>query len=294
MNIFKLSKISTIYTKNNLGLKKILKINELFNSNILYINQTYITNKYISRIKKFYDKYKKGFNNKDDKMNKISTKKLDSIDFYDLCNSNKLIKPIYNKYNYYPLISVILPSYNKQKEILKSIRSIQNQSFKNIEIIIVDDYSKDESINIYNQLLKTDKRIRIFFHLKNMGVWRSRLDGLLYSRGKYIINFDVGDLYADNLILEDSYDLITKYNLDSVRFSFKIARDKKNIDNNYKIYKFEKKYTKIILGNYIYNVENYIHGPIWNRLIKKSIILRSLDLIDSHILNAYKNLWEDR
>ena len=193
------------------------------------------------------------------------------------------------------MISVILPSYNKENEILRSVRSIQNQSFKNIEIIIIDDGSKDNSTKIYNQLLETDKRIRIFYHLKNMGVWRSRLDGLLYSRGKYIINFDTGDCYADNFILEDAYNLINKYNLDSVRFSFILVRDINNIKKKYRIYKFARKYTKIILGNnQKYNVETYIHGTIWNRLIKKSILLKALDLIDSLILNAYKNLWEDR
>ena len=99
---------------------------------------------------------------------------------------------------------------------------------KNIEIIIIDDHSTDKSITIFNKLLKTDRRIRVFFHLKNLGVWRSRLDGLLYSKGKYIINFDAGDLYADNLILEESYSLIKKYNLDSIRFSFKMIKDTKN------------------------------------------------------------------
>ena len=66
---------------------------------------------------------------------------------------------------------------------MKSIRSIQNQSLKNIEIIIVDDCSTDDSNKYYKYLLETDERIRVFIHLKNMGVWRSRLDGFLYSKG---------------------------------------------------------------------------------------------------------------
>ena len=87
-----------------------------------------------------------------------------------------------------------------------------------------------------------------------MGVWRSRLDGLLYSRGKYIINFDSGDLYADNLVLEESYNLLRQYNLDSVRFSFILFRNAKNIKRKkYKKYFFDKNYTKIVLGHNIYN-----------------------------------------
>ena len=53
-----------------------------------------------------------------------------------------------------------------------------------------------------------------------MGVWRTRLDGFLYSRGKYIIHFDAGDLYADPYVLEDAYGLIEKYKLDSVKIMF--------------------------------------------------------------------------
>ena len=93
---------------------------------------------------------------------------------------------------------------------MKSIRSIQNQSLKNIEIIIVDDCSTDNTSNIFPYLLKTDPRVRIFTHLKNMGVWRSRIDGFLYSRGEYVIHFDVGDLYEDNLVLEDAYNIAKK------------------------------------------------------------------------------------
>ena len=46
------------------------------------------------------------------------------------------------------------------------------------------------------------------------------MDGFLYSRGEYVLHFDPGDLYSDNYVLEDSYNLITKYNLDTVRFQF--------------------------------------------------------------------------
>ena len=57
-------------------------------------------------------------------------------------------------------------------------------------------------------LLKSDQRIRVFKHSKNLGVWRTRIDGLLYSNAKYAIHFDCGDLYYDNYVLEDLYDLI--------------------------------------------------------------------------------------
>ena len=70
--------------------------------------------------------------------------------------------------------------------------------------------------------MDSEPRVRIFYHLKNMGVWRTRIDGLLYSNGKYILFFDTGDLYADNYVLEDAFNLIEKYQLDSLRMLFKI------------------------------------------------------------------------
>jgi len=117
--------------------------------------------------------------------------------------------------------------------LLKSIRSIQNQNFKNIEIIIVNDCSNDDNSSIiFNYLLKTDKRIRIFHHITNMGVFRTRLDGIIYSRGKYIILFDTGDLYEDNYVLFDAFNIIEKYNLDSCKFLFKMLRNFDNLNKS--------------------------------------------------------------
>ena len=178
--------------------------------------------------------------------------------------------------------------------LLKSIRSIQNQSFKNIEIIIVDDYSTDNSTEIYKYLLKTDPRIRIFRHLKNMGTWRSRLDGFLYSRAKFILHFDTGDFYTDNLVLEDAYKLITNYNLDSLRFSFKLSRRKEDINFESWNFTFTPKDRKIVYGTRTYNVLLWGYGPIWNRITRANIFAKGLYFIDEYILNAYKNMFEDR
>ncbi len=289
------------FPKTELNVTNIIPIEEIFKSKILYINDSIITHEYIELFKGFFSQnesfYKKQEINNTTYINvNYLIHKKDKIkwdDYYHLCKCGKLIEPINNKYTENPLISVILPSFNKEKEIVASIRSIQNQSIKNIEIIIVDDYSKDQSIKIYNNLQKIDSRIRIFYHLKNLGVWRSRLDGFLYSRGKYIIFFDAGDFYADNFVLEDSYKLMTKYNLDSLRFAFKMIRIKNNNKNNTIDYHFRNK-ERIILGYNNYNVKTYTHGTIWNRMIRKNIIFKSLKLVDSYILNAYKNLWEDR
>ena len=101
-----------------------------------------------------------------------------------------------------------------------------------MEIIIVNDCSTDNSKKYFDYLFETDSRIRIFNHLQNMGLWRSRIDGFLYSRGKYIINFDPGDIYEDNYVLEDYFNLIENYNIDSVRFLWRYIYDYNNISNS--------------------------------------------------------------
>jgi cellulose synthase/poly-beta-1,6-N-acetylglucosamine synthase-like glycosyltransferase len=85
---------------------------------------------------------------------KNRTDKLNYKEFIKLCNSERLIKTNISKSEKNPSISVILPSFNKEKDLMKSIKSIQNQSLKNIEIIIVDDCSTDNSSKYYKFLIK--------------------------------------------------------------------------------------------------------------------------------------------
>ena len=129
-----------------------------------------------------------------------------------------------------------------------------------------------------------------------MGVWRSRLDGFLYSRGKYILHFDPGDYYSDNYILEDGYNLVSEYHLDSLRFSLMEVYNRTNIENkkNTKRIEFENFLLKIIYGKIDFPVITVHYGSIWNRLTRASIFTKGLYLLDEYTLNAYKNLWEDR
>ena len=296
---FSNSKFNIIFPKLSLNDDKIIENKyQLFESREIFITDANLTNEYIRFIRPKIQNDEEIFEHKfyneteyhDDYLFELNDE-LNLKDYYELCNASVLFQTNIKDIEDYPLISIILPSYNKYDEILKTVRSIQNQSFKNIEIIIVDDCSKDNSKEIYDYLLKTDSRIRIFYHLKNMGVWRSRLDGFLYSRGKYIIHLDTGDFLSNNMILEISNNLIQKYNLDSIRFSFKCTDSAKS---KTWIKYFKRKDTKIVLGPKAYDIQLYDYGTIWNRLIRADVVSESLDLIDIYILNAYKNLWEDR
>ena len=125
-----------------------------------------------------------------------------------------------------------------------------------------------------------------------MGIWRTRIDGFLYSKAKYVIQFDMEDFYIYNYILEGSYSLIIKYNLDSVGFSF-IRSNQSNYPYNFsKEIKITKNYTKIIYGTRTFDTKTWEFGTVWNRLTRADIVSRGLYLLDSYLLNAHKNLCE--
>ena len=298
-------KFRDILPKINGRNKQIKSLEEIFNSKRLFISGADLTRKYIKFIRKIdvieENQYHKTKYIKKTKINhSIFNKREDQFNFKDylyLCFKKKLLFNVSKvKTNNKPLISVILPSYNKEDSLMISVRSIQNQHFKNIEIIIVDDCSTDNSTIHFKYLLETDPRIRIFTHLKNMGAWRSRIDGFLYSRGKYILYFDTGDLYEDNYVLEDAYNVMEKYNLDSCKMLFRIIYNYKNSKPNKVIFHVFNQ-SKIVYGS-----ENIIHmnklvfkrwGNIWNRITRANIITKGIYLLNDRVLNIYKNFWED-
>lgn len=302
-------KFSDIFPRINLDINKdnISYLHEIFNSKQLFINDINLTKKYIHFIRNIKEKEDNYIEEEFIKNQQTeikfnlsyfnnNEKRFNYTDFGKLCIEEKLIKSK-KITDYKPIISIILPSFNKSNVIMKSIRSIQNQSFKNIEIIIVDDCSTDNSSIYYKYLLETDQRIRIFTHLKNMGVWRARINGFLYSRGKYIIHFDTGDLYSDPFVLEDAYNLIEKYKLDSIKMMFRLIYNYNNIEHSSIPFEINSNYTKIVYeprNIKKYNKEIFTTwGNIWTRLTRSNIISKGLYLLDSKILNIYKNLWED-
>ncbi|WP_455539188.1 glycosyltransferase family 2 protein [Terrisporobacter sp.] len=98
-------------------------------------------------------------------------------------------------YNYESnLISIITPIYNCEKYIEQTIKSIQNQTYTNYELIIVDDGSTDNSANIIKKIMKNDKKI-IYIKQKNSGVVVARNTAIENSKGRYIAFLDSDDLW---------------------------------------------------------------------------------------------------
>jgi glycosyltransferase involved in cell wall biosynthesis len=106
-----------------------------------------------------------------------------------------------------PFFSVIIPLYNKEKYILKTLESVINQSFKNFEVIIVDDGSTDESFALIENI--EDIRIKIF-RVENQGASSARNYGMQKAKSDYIAFLDADDLWLNNH-LQVLFDLIQEF-----------------------------------------------------------------------------------
>ena len=111
-----------------------------------------------------------------------------------------------------PLISVIVPIYNAEKYLHRCLDSIVNQTYKNLQIILIDDGSEDESSKICDEYKEIDNRI-IVIHKENSGVSDSRNIGLDKSEGEYIGFVDADD-YIEPSMYEKLYKSIIQYNAD--------------------------------------------------------------------------------
>ena len=119
---------------------------------------------------------------------------------------------------YNPLISVIMPAYNAEKYIEESIKSVINQTYTNIELIIVNDCSKDKTQEIIDKWSKEDSRIKNIYQ-ENSGVSEARLRGVHESTGEYIIFID-GDDWVSNELAQNTYFIASNNNYDIICFDY--------------------------------------------------------------------------
>lgn len=165
-------------------------------------------------------------------------------------------------------ISVIVPVYNREKFIDRCVESIIRQTYKNLEIILVDDGSTDNSGTICDAWAKKDNRIKVF-HKENGGVSSARNLGLDNSTGEYIAFVDSDDsLFSDAYMTAVRY--MEEYNLDLLAFGVKTIWPERDSETKLDIELFSQddwekngaQFLKALVGG----------GVVWNKLYKKDII----------------------
>ena len=126
-------------------------------------------------------------------------------------NSNKNIENLKK-----PLISVIVPVYNGEHFLMRSLLSIESQTFQDFEIIYVDDCSTDYSIKLINELTLIDDRIRLFKNKYNKGTLYTKSFGVTQAKGKYILIIDQDDIYINKNLFKILYNIIKHKDLDII------------------------------------------------------------------------------
>ena len=118
-----------------------------------------------------------------------------------------------------PKISIVISVYNGEPYLKTALLSIENQDFKDIEIIMVDDCSKDNSINLIKELMMKDPRIRFYQNEENKGILYTKTRGVLYAKGKYVMTLDEDDIYVQRDAFSTLYSEAEENNLDLLGFS---------------------------------------------------------------------------
>lgn len=117
-----------------------------------------------------------------------------------------------------PLVSLVMPMYNVSEFLEESFTCATQQTYKNIEIVVVDDGSTDDSLAIAQDWARKDSRIRVV-HQENGGLSSSRNTGLREARGEYLYFFDPDDVFEKNLI-EWAMTAMRNFRADVVMFKF--------------------------------------------------------------------------
>ena len=203
-----------------------------------------------------------------------------------LMNKNKFEK----KNN--PKISVISTCHNKEKYILRLIRSIQNQFFDDIEIILIDDHSIDNTTKLIEKYKIEDERIILIKHNKNKGTFISRNVGVLKSKGEFIIIPDGDDIFSYG-IFNLLYKTAKEKNTDIIKYNVCFGQ---NNCNNYAQYYPKTTVNQPDLFNLIYfgdDNNKWLDLNLWNKFIKREVYIKCLNLIDKKYLNENMIYYED-
>lgn len=196
-----------------------------------------------------------------------------------------------------PLVSVIVPVYNVENYLENCVNSILNQTYKNIEIILVNDGSLDKSLKIAQGLTTLDKRIHLINHEKNMGLFQARITGVKASHGEYICFVDSDDkISVDwirvllNCALDNDCDLVAgdfcfDYGNNELKY---LTLDPLYIKNwNLKNEEVYYEFLKQNYGCFSWHV-------VWNKLYKKDLWNKKIKELEAFAKNNEKLcMWED-
>jgi glycosyltransferase involved in cell wall biosynthesis len=197
-----------------------------------------------------------------------------------------------------PKISIIISTCNAELYINNTLFSIQNQDFTDIEIVIVDDMSEDNTVNIIKELMEIDPRIQLYINEENKGTIYTKTKGVLKSTGKYVMILDQDDMYTQKDAFSTLYNYMEEQNFDILGFSAIFTSKFPFGKPGYVHYYFERpilhhpelsRQMYVQYGKYVRKVGWYI----WNFIFKNDLFKRTINQIDEKIINTKMNKHED-
>lgn len=180
-----------------------------------------------------------------------------------------------------PLVSIIVPVYKVQEYLTKCLESLISQTYKNIEIVLVDDGSPDDSLSICRQYAEKDLRIQIITQ-SNTGVTAARLNGFLHSHGEFIMFVDADDYIAPNIV-KLMVQAQQKYQADVICCQYYDVKEGQEVPASIRPdlgYYNRKRIKNLLSTNFLYDNSTEIAGMsgyLWAKLFKKCFVYTALE-----------------
>lgn len=180
------------------------------------------------------------------------------------------------------MISVLIPLYNVEQYIARCLESILKQTYQNFEIIVVNDGSPDNSIDIVSEYANRDERIRVIENEKNMGLAWTRMVGYTHAKGDYIVFVDSDDFIPETA-LEVLYQSIFDNKADIAIGNYQYV----DSDNNFG----DKSNNKLSYGSDRNNVYrslliNEVNHSLWGKIYKSEIFSDYKYITHEKFINA--------
>ena len=195
------------------------------------------------------------------------------------------------------LLTVIIPIYNGEKYLQSTLESVLSSTYKNIEVLIINDGSSDSSEQIINDFIQIDRRIRYIYE-KNSGIVAARNQGLELANGEYICFCD-----QDDIVVSDMYTEIIS-NMEKSNAQIGICSTGRLVSNNksrYESLKDGSYIEKEVMNSLLYSIlflgysydfvgkENYLYGSLWKCIFRKNFLQQNQ--IKFHRFVSYEDDW---
>ena len=230
-----------------------------------------------------------------DKLDENMEKSLKS--YITECKEGKLLPDRKMVKSTKPKISLIIPMYNQEKNIIPVIRSIQNQNLQELEIVCINDNSNDKTLSTLQSLKKDDPRIEIITNKTNRGILYNRIYGAIQSKGEYVTFIDANDGLCDIDILNKAYKIATvehKEKIDIVHYQTCTSTVKENgeMDPFVLLFAFNPNncnkviYQPEIVDNFIQKNKDVTGSEfVFDKIYRRELIVKVSDYLGEHIWN---------